>query len=58
MLVAVAVAYLGYRAHVGLAAPGLADFAVVLLEPIFYFTSRDTLRKYYAQSAQLLSGPP
>ena len=57
MLVAVAVAYLAYRAHVGLAAPGLADLAVVALEPVFYLTSRDTLRKYHARSCQLLSPP-
>lgn len=57
-LVAVAVAYLGYRLHVGLARPGLADLAVVVLEPVFFLTSRDTLRKYYTRSAQLLSPPP
>ncbi|MFO0847147.1 MAG: hypothetical protein U0871_01120 [Gemmataceae bacterium] len=57
MLVAVAVAYLGFRTHVGFARPGLADLAVILLEPVFYFTSRDTLRKYYARTAQLLSSP-
>lgn len=55
MLVAVAIAYLGYRFHVGLARPALPDLAVVVLEPIFYLTSRDTLRKYYGRSRQLLS---
>lgn len=55
MLVAVLVAYVGYRIHVGFVAPGLADAAVVLLEPVFYYTSRDTLRKYYSRSQELLS---
>lgn len=55
MLVAVAIAYLGYRFHVGFARPGLPDLAVVVLEPIFYLTSRDTLRKYYGRSRQLLT---
>lgn len=58
MLVALAVAYVGHRAHVGLARPGLADLAVVLLGPVFWLTSRDTLGKYYARSARLLSPDP
>lgn len=58
MLVAVFVAYVGYRVHVGFAAPDLADLAVVVLEPVFYFTSRDTLRKYYTRSRQLLTASP
>lgn len=56
MLVAVFVAYLGYRISAGFIRPGLPDLAFVALEPIFYYTSRDTLRKYYARSQQLL-GP-
>jgi hypothetical protein len=57
MLVAVAAAYAGYRASAWCAAPGPADLAFVVLEPVFYFASRDTLRKYYARSARLLSPP-
>ena len=55
MLVAVFIAYIGYRVHVGFVAPGLPDLAAVTLEPIFFFTSRDTLRKYYTRSRQLLN---
>lgn len=55
MLVAVLVAYLGYRVHAGITWPGLPDLAVVFLEPVFYVTSRDTLGKYYTRSRQLLS---
>lgn len=55
MLVALLIAYAGYRVHVGFALPGLPDLAFVLLEPIFYVTSRDTLRKYHARTRQLLS---
>jgi hypothetical protein len=57
MLVAVLVAYLGYRIHVGAAAPGLTDLAVFVLEPVFFLASRDTLRKYQQRSRQLLSVP-
>lgn len=46
MLVAVALAYLGHRLNVGLARPGLADLGVVLVEPVFFLTSRATLGKY------------
>lgn len=55
MLVAVAIAYLGYRFHVGFAAPGLPDLALVVLEPVFFFTSRDTLRKYYTRTRELFN---
>jgi hypothetical protein len=58
MLVAILIAYAGYRIHVGFAAPGLADLALMALAPVFYFTSRDTLRKYYVRSRQLLSPRP
>jgi hypothetical protein len=57
MFVAVLIAYVGFRIHARLAAPGAADFAVVVLEPIFFYTSRDTLRKYYTRSQELLSSP-
>lgn len=55
MLVAVAVAYVGYRLHVGFTWPGLPDLALVTLEPIFFYTSRDTLRKYYTRCRELFS---
>jgi hypothetical protein len=58
MLVAVALASLGHHLAVGLVAPGLADLGAVLVEPVFFLTSRDTLRKYYTRTAQLLSRPP
>lgn len=58
-LVATALAYVCYRIHVGLFAPwGWADVGIVVLEVIFYITSRDTLhlcgrphnRNYVAKS--------
>lgn len=58
MLVAVALAYLGHRLTVGFARPGWLDLATVLVEPVFFLTSRDTLAKYYTRTAQLLSRSP
>ncbi|MBI3462170.1 MAG: hypothetical protein HY000_03790 [Planctomycetes bacterium] len=59
MLVATAIAYVCYRAKLGGILPlGLPDAAFVALEAVFYATSRDTLRKYYARSQQLLETPP
>lgn len=55
MLVSIVIAYSGYRIHVGFAGWGLADLAIVTLAPIFYLTSRDTLRKYYGRTEQLLN---
>lgn len=55
MFVAVAIGYVSYRLHCGLVLPGLADLAVIVLEPIFFLTSRDTLHKYYTRSALLFS---
>lgn len=54
-LVAAVFAYAGHRLHVGLAAPGIADLAFFTLAPVFFLASRDTLRKYYARSRELLS---
>lgn len=54
MFVAVLIAYLAYHFHVGWTF-GLADVATAVLEAIFFFTSRDTLRKYYVRSTQLLT---
>lgn len=55
MLVATAVAYACYRVELGGPTPlGWPDLGVLLLEAVFLVTSRDTLRKYYARSRQLL----
>ena len=57
MLVATAIAYTCYRVKLGSVWPlGLYDVAFVGLEVVFYLTSRDTLRKYYVRSQQLLAG--
>lgn len=55
MLVATALAYACYRLDVGLRTPGWLDAGVGLLALVFYVTSRDTLRKYYSRTEQLLS---
>jgi hypothetical protein len=56
MGVALALAYAGYRATLGGIWPlGWPDLAFVALEAVFFVTSRDTLRKYYTRSQQLLS---
>ena len=56
MLIATAVAYTCYRVNLGVPLSlGLPDLGFVLLETVFYATSRDTLRKYYTRSQQLLS---
>ena len=55
MQVATAIAYLCHRAYYGFA--GLNpwfDVGVLLIEVVFWLTSRDTLRKYYRRSEQLL----
>jgi hypothetical protein len=56
MLVATAVAYACYRIRLGDLHLGWLDLGFVLLEAVFFATSRDTLRKYYVRSEQLL--PP
>lgn len=61
MCVATAVAYLCHRVHLGTMWPlGGIDVAFVALESVFLATSRDTLKKYYLRSQQLLAGssPP
>lgn len=56
--VATAMAYVCYRLHVGWeGAWGLRDLGVVVLEVVFFLTSRDTLKKYYVRADQLLSKP-
>jgi hypothetical protein len=55
MLIAAAVAYGCYRVRVGGHAVGWIDLGVLVLEGVFFVTSRDTLRKYHSRSLQLLS---
>jgi hypothetical protein len=56
MFVASAIAYGCYRVKLGGPLPlGWLDIGFVLLEGIFFVTSRDTLRKYYVRSEQLLA---
>ncbi len=55
MFVAAAVAYFCYRLKLGVPSFGWLDVVVVLIETVFFVTSRDNLRKYYARSQQLLS---
>jgi hypothetical protein len=55
MLIATATAYFCYRIHMGGLWPlGLADVGFVFLETVFFVTSRDTLKKYYVRTHQLL----
>lgn len=57
MFIAVLIAYVCYRTKIGGHSPlGWIDAGFVALEAIFFVTSRDTLRKYYFRSGQLLSG--
>jgi hypothetical protein len=57
MVVATAITYACYRVRLGGLMPlGWIDLGTLVLEGIFFATSRDTLRKYYARSQQLLSG--
>jgi hypothetical protein len=56
MFVATIVAYAGYRlTHEGITHPAVIDIGVVVLEIIFFMTSRDTLQKYFVRTAELLS---
>ncbi len=58
-LTATAIAYVCHRIHMGtLWHIDLIDPGFVLLEAIFFLTSRDTLRKYYQRTQQLLSLRP
>ena len=58
MIVATAIAYACYRIQIGrFWSVGLPDLAFAVLETIFFITSRDTLRKYYLRTQQLLSKP-
>jgi len=53
MLVATAIAFASYRIQQP-ARFGWLDIGFVLVEVIFWATSRDTIRKYYERGAQLL----
>ena len=56
MVVASAIAYTCYRVKLGGMLPlRWLDIAFVVLEAIFFITSRDCLRKYYTRSQQLLA---
>jgi hypothetical protein len=55
MFVATLIGYVAYRLSPGRAALGWFDLGVLFLEAIFLAASRDTLRKYYERSEQLLS---
>jgi len=56
MVVASGVAYVCYRVKLAsLTNVGLYDLVFICLEIVFFATSRDTLRKYYARSQQLLA---
>lgn len=53
--IAVAIAYGCYRVSLGAAATfGWLDALFIPLEAVFFIASRDTLKKYYARSHQLL----
>ena len=56
MLVAMAIAYICYRVGLGGLRPlGWPDMGALFLAVVFFVTSRDTLRKYYLRSGQLLA---
>lgn len=55
MFVATAIAYVCYRLKVATFHAGWQDIGVLVLECVFLMTSRDTLRKYYQRTSQLLA---
>ena len=58
MFVATAIVYGCYRTRLGSVWPlGWPDAVFAFLEVVFFATSRDTLRKYYARGQQLLGAP-
>lgn len=58
MLVATAIAFACQRSAISTGVGlGWLDSGFVALEAVFFYTSRDTLRKYYKRTRQLLSGP-
>lgn len=59
MAVAALIAFVSYRAHLGLhGAWGWPDVGVAALEVVFFVTSRDNLQKYYSRAASLLGAEP
>lgn len=53
--VAVAIAWVAHRTAIGwLQPPNEIDLAFLVLEPIFWVASRDTLKKYYRRAEQIL----
>lgn len=56
MFVGLAIAYACFRFNVGDFSPSWLDLGFVILELIFFATSRDTLKNYCVRSQQLLSG--
>lgn len=57
MFIATGVAWCAYRTAAGWTTPtGPIDLAALVLAPIFFATSRDTLRKYHERTNQLLAG--
>ena len=59
MFVATGIAYACYRVSIGTMWPvGWIDVGVLLLEIVFFTTSRDTLAKYYSRGQQLLTNLP
>ncbi len=55
MLIATAMAYVGWRSAEGFASGlGLFDLLVAMLEVVFFLMSRDTLGRYQRRAAQLL----
>jgi hypothetical protein len=54
MFVSTAFAYVCYRIRLGHEGPAWLETGFIVIELIFYVTSRDTLRKYYSRSEQLL----
>ena len=58
MFVATAIAFACQRSAIGTGfGLGWLDAGFVALEAVFFYTSRDTLQKYYQRTRQLLSGP-
>lgn len=56
--VALVIAYVSYRINLGRTpALGWMDVLFVVLEAVFLITSRDTLKRYYTRSQQLLRKP-
>ncbi len=55
MIVAAAIAYAGYYVSFAPRTVGSTELVFLVLEVIFFMTSRDTLRKYYKRGEQLLT---